>query len=1120
MRPGWLASGPRRAGQALVWLGAAVTVGFGLVGSMGLAGHDAINGPAEKAATHAKPAVVASTKPPAKTWRPLPESLAQPRFESVGVGAIPRAVVPAMAEDRAGFLWIATGNGLVRYDGYRFRPQELEHPDPAERNLGWIRALLGGSDGRLWIGTENNGLASYDPVRDRVQMHAWPVSDAAQASAPAAAAAGLKPAILALAEDHDGAIWSGSLGGLQRFDPKTGQFMGFRHDPARAGSLPDNRVQALLVDRDGTLWVGSWAGLSRRAKGSTRFDVIHLNGPSSEPGGAGDAASVQALRQTSDGRIWVGSANGDLHRVEPSTGSVQRLLNGRSSPVTALLETPGGEVWVGRTTGVDVHALDDGRRLRELRHDPRRPDGLAGHHVTQLITDRAGWVWVGGFGLGLQRYNPGNRSVLLRGPDLEASSPLADADVRSVMALSNGEIWAASHTSGLAVLDADLSVRGAVALPAKASVMAMSVVPAESPGPTGGWVATDQALLRYGLDRRLLRSVPKPPGLVTRLLAGPDDRLWIGTSDGLYGLSAGAALPEPVTLAGGQVLVGEVHSLGIAPDDAALWVGAAQGLYRVAAGSNGLQPVLAGVAQGLVNPIVIGLLWDRAGTLWLDTAVAGLHRMISWNGRDARFESISVRHGFRTRPFGASLLADARGRIWTHLNVYDPAADSLHELTEADGALVGTGWFGARAQTADGRMVFGTSKGLLVIEPELFDVSTYSPPLVVSELRINGEPRPAERVLDGISLTPADRTVHIEFAALDYTEPDRIRYAYRLEGFDPDWVPTSADWRVAAYSNLEPGEYRLRVRATNRSGIWAADELSVPLVVKPAWRQTPAARGLIVIVGGALLLLMTWAAVQWRTSHLRANEAALQRKVAERTAQLEELTQELKAQSAALEETSLTDPLTGLRNRRFLLQVIDADVSIALRRQHDLQREGLIGASESDLIFFLLDIDHFKQVNDEHGHAAGDALLQQIAERLRTAFRETDHLVRWGGEEFLIVARGMDRRQAHERAERLRVAVANKPFVLDDQTHVVKTCSVGFAAFPPNPRMTEALSWQAVVDAADAALYAVKRRDRNGWIGVVEADVASDTELRGVLKDPQSLLVANAVLRVQISGRR
>jgi diguanylate cyclase (GGDEF)-like protein len=240
----------------------------------------------------------------------------------------------------------------------------------------------------------------------------------------------------------------------------------------------------------------------------------------------------------------------------------------------------------------------------------------------------------------------------------------------------------------------------------------------------------------------------------------------------------------------------------------------------------------------------------------------------------------------------------------------------------------------------------------------------------------------------------------------------------------------------------------------------------------------------------------------------------LEAKVYERTAELENLSQELQAKSAELEASSLIDPLTGLHNRRFLNQYLDGEVAQALRRHEEHRHQGTPLAEGADIVFFILDIDHFKQVNDQYGHAAGDAVLVQMRQRLQQAFRQADYLVRWGGEEFLIVARATSRSQAPELAERACAAVANAPFVLGDGTLLQRTCSVGFAAFPLAPAWPTVLEWPTVVDLADQALYAVKNNGRNGWLGLVEVTAESATALRDAAKQPLTQWVASGAVQL------
>ena len=636
------------------------------------------------------------------------------------------------------------------------------------------------------------------------------------------------------------------------------------------------------------------------------------------------------------------------------------------------------------------------------------------------MVDRAGWVRIGCYGLGLQRHDPGGRQLWVRGADDTPGSPLAHPDVRAPLAAGDGEIVAAPHGGGVAVLDRQLHVTGQLASPAPGRPWRVTAMTQDGEG--GIWAGADGVLARYDARRRLDRRLPSAGGAPRRLLVARDGTLWAGMLDGLYRLRPGEAAPQRVARADGRPLVGEVLALAEA-EDGALWVGAVAGLFRAVPGDPAVTPVSSPPGTGLGNPIMLGLLFDRRGLLWVDTAVAGLHRLAHWDGREASFDRVSERHGIVDKPVGANQLEDARGRIWTHMHVYDPARDRLTRLTSADGVDLGTGWFFSYAALADGRLLFGGSKGILVVDPTPFDPSVETPSLVVTELRINGRPQPVAPVPRHLQVRPDQRSLTLEFAALDYSDPGRLQYAYRLDGFDPDWIRSDASFRAPGYSNLDPGHYLLRVRGTNRSGVWSPNELAIEVQVLPAWWQTAVFRVLLALLSlGAVAGL-----VQWRTRALRGRQARLEDLVRRRT--------------AALEESSRTDPLTGLHNRRYLADHIEA---ITARAMGGRERRGAAAgdpaqdaaqqaAQESvqdaaELVVFLIDIDHFKSVNDAHGHDAGDAVLVQMAARLRSVFRGSDHLVRWGGEEFLVVASDTPRERAPELAERMRRAVADTAF--------------------------------------------------------------------------------------------
>ena len=272
----------------------------------------------------------------------------------------------------------------------------------------------------------------------------------------------------------------------------------------------------------------------------------------------------------------------------------------------------------------------------------------------------------------------------------------------------------------------------------------------------------------------------------------------------------------------------------------------------------------------------------------------------------------------------------------------------------------------------------------------------------------------------------------------------------------------------------------LKIRGSNRNGVWSEQILEIPVQVLPAWWQT----WWFYLVCALLAIAAVFALVHARTTYLSTKRIELEDKVQLRTTELEVMTHALADKSRALEEASLADPLTGLRNRRFFDQHIQADIEECFRA-YDASRENNTPHEDiKGLVFFLIDIDNFKQVNDIQGHAAGDAVLVEVSRRLRQVFREGDYLIRWGGEEFLIITRSAASEAAYVLAERVRSKIFDDDFDLGGGITLKKSCSIGFACFPFIPQAPRALGWHDIVEIADIALYVAKRAGRNGWVGL------------------------------------
>jgi len=810
--------------------------------------------------------------------------------------SIPDDNVTALAEDRDGFLWIGTTNGLLRYDGYRFRRYVSDRDDPRSISGGFVRTLLARGDGSLWVGTSADGVSIRRPDGagfERVQHRA---ADPASLS---------DNAVRALAEAADGSVWIGTLNGLNRVDPSSGAIERWPGGDDAVGPS-DNRVLAIHADRAGNLWVGSWLGLDVLRPGAARFTRVR-------PTGAVAASlvgeSVRAIVETATGELWVSTLGGALLVIDPQT------LHARAAPAAnddfVLLtgvSTDGRTLWLGGLGGMRVVDAASGLERLRLQYDPAMPSGLGTSDIRAVLVDRAGQLWMGGYGGGLQRYNARNRAIrMLRHRPGDATS-IGGPSISSMVELADGRLLVGTRGQGIDLLDDRLGVVDRL-LPGRQG-LDNGVVTALAVDREGTlWIGTDQGLSRSEFPRshalHSLSGLALPSNTIRRLRAA-EKGVWVGTNGGLVWVDAGGRHARTILQQHGEPLRVDINAIELA-DDGRLWVGAATGLYTIAPGSDRLRALEAapGSGAGLSHRSVVGLLLDRDGQLWIDTA-QGLNRLRRFDDANAEFEDASAAVGIGGQPFGANLLQDAEGRIWSHRFVLDSTAGTVVELLRADGADLGTGWFRSYAQRRDGSLLFGGTRGIMRIGPQQFAPWDYSPPLVISESRITGR-EIVDRTPAGLVLPASRQGMSVEYAALDFSAPSRNRYSHRLVGFDDDWIDSDASRRTASYSNLWPGRYVLEVRGSNRAGVWSDETLTLPVQVEPRFWQTGAF---------AVLLLATLVSVTLWLSRLRSS------RLARRAAQLEQLV-ELRTGELTRSKQNAEQALADLRETQQQLLVAE-----------------------------------------------------------------------------------------------------------------------------------------------------------------------------------------------------
>jgi diguanylate cyclase (GGDEF)-like protein len=979
-------------------------------------------------------------------------------YSITGDDGLPNQIPLAITQDSSGFIWIGTQGGLARWDGTHFKLY-LAGPSPGTLPDNVVTVLHRDALGRLWIGTDAAGLARYDPATDTFLRKHLDLP-------------GGGGGVWAIVDDGSDGVWVGTGAGLFHLDRSMQVVAAVvqrqaHQEPDHFG-LPDFAIHSLLRDRHGALWVGTFSGLAVAEPGSMTFKPVKLPLPSH----ADSVCEVMSLMEDGKGAVWIGTGHDGAFVIGPDRGQAVAVPLATDDPgststygVNAMLEVRPGEVWLG-TDGQGIIDIDDGAAgPRHIRHDPSIGTSLINDTVRTIYQDRSGLVWVG-TDRGVSQYDPRQHAVATLFGVVGRVNGLSDPDILSILPMADGRVWIGLRYHGMDIIDPSTGSVQHVAVdpdhPQSAlppfAVTGLAALP-------GGAVLAGTASGLYRLNRtgtRIERLVipGRPPAREILSLCVCHGSVWIGGKDGLFDLSVadqgdvrvlrhedGATLTDP-----------RVEVLSAGPDGE-VWAGTPNGLNLVREGSEPIERIYPNRKDStqLSSGEVISLVTDRLGRLWVGTLDGGVHVMIGRLDGRPMFRHLGKAQGLPNDDIGA-LELDETGRVWMStdagLAVVDPMTFGVQALGRAQGVAISTYWSNSGAVSSRGEIMFGGLGGMTVVTPSLIVHSDQHPPLVVTDVRVGGRPIWAGNPEAGSSvapivLGPQANSLHVEFTLLDYTAAANDRFDYRLEGFDPDWVENEITPRLAAYTNLPPGRYTLQIRGSDLEGSWGDAELALPIVVLPAWYQTPWFR----LATLAVVALLVAALVQARTALLRQRQRELERQVAERTAELS-LTQ------AQLRHFAYVDMLTGLPNRRAFTE--------EFRRL--IEEAELTG---SRLALLLIDMDGFKLVNDTLGHHAGDSLLVAVGGRLRGAVREGDFVARLGGDEFAVLLM-MDDDVIEVVCQ--RIIDGFLPPIAIEGENLVAGASIGVAVYPEH-----GASQERIYKMADIAMYAAKRDGRGTW---------------------------------------
>jgi len=744
-----------------------------------------------------------------------------------------------ITQDPQGFMWFATQDGVNRFDGYTFKVFRQDLADSNSLSNNFCTSLVADHRGFIWISTSASGLDRYDPRTDTFRNFRHNPSDPQSLSFDA---------VGPLVEDASGMIWVGTRRGLNLLNPETGTVRRFMHAPRDSTTIPSNLITRIFRDRNDRIWIGTDRGACTYDEQRQEFIRYRINATEH---------LVQGFAEDQNGNLWMTMSRGlfVLDKAENRFRRSDAFFDGKD--LGFVLSDGNGTLWISSFIGL-VEFRPSSGLIKVHKHRPLDPFSPSSNAFTTACRDRSGVLWFGSFN-GINRFAPRKiKFKTYRHIESDLGS-ISESNVRSFSEDHAGTLWIATMNGLNRFSERTGSFGRYRAVQGGLSSNIIWALREENRGARSTvWAGTNS----HGINEITFSREEKPKfryhlsgRSIASLAVSSSGDVWAGDLNGeLYRYDPRTRKFGIIDTSNHQRLVALYEAR-----NGDLWIGTlGNGAGRLDPSTGEIQRFRHNPSDpsSLSNDHAISFHEDGNSNIWIGT-YAGLNK---FSESDSSFRRYITSDGLPNDVI-YGILGDDRGHLWLSTNKglsrFDPIAETFRNFDVSDGLQGNEFNQGSVYRARNGMMYFGGINGFSMFHPDSVHDNPHAPPVILTDFKIfnrsarNDEEKkgritgPIEYVKE-IRLTYNENVFSFEYAALEFTSPGKNRYAYMIEGFDEGWVDAGVR-REATYTNLDPGEYTFRVKASNNDGVWNEDGTSIAIVITPPFWMTWWFRGILIL---------------------------------------------------------------------------------------------------------------------------------------------------------------------------------------------------------------------------------------------------------------------------------